>query len=262
MNNSNLSAKVYDDIKVMLIGIVFPPGSYLSEQTLADKLGVSRTPVREALQRLSHEGWVQIGERKRILVSPVTPQDIEELFLLRSILEPYAAKDTLAKGKSRVLAGKLDEVVEQMDAVSKNRMAFARLDMQFHSLIVGNIGSPRLDRFWQTLHEETSRLAVMNLTDRNRPGIVIQEHKRMVDAFWMKDLEQILNAILEHIFKSRDALMTKLSVSGLNKKNTKKQQGFEGIDAETFDCISDVSESVSFEGGQDDIQFCDGKEGA
>lgn len=261
MNNGNLSIKVYDDIKAMLIGIVFPPGSYLREQTLADKLGVSRTPVREALQRLSHEGWVQIGERKRIFVSPVTPQDIEELFLLRSILEPYAAQDTLAKGKSRVLAGKLDEVVEQMHVVSKNRMAFARLDMKFHSLIIGNIGSPRLDRFWQTLHEETSRLAVMNLTDRNRPEIVIREHKRMVDAFWMKDLDQILNAISEHILKSRDALMTKLSVSSVNKKSTKKQPRLEEIDAEMFNCDHCDQECMSIEDEQIDTQFCNEKEG-
>lgn len=210
MKNSNLSSKVYADIKNMLITLVFPPGSALREQVLADMLGVSRTPVREALQRLSHEGWVQIGDRKRIHVSPVSVSSVDELFQLRSLLEPFAARETFARGKSRTLAGKLDEVLNVMEQVQNDRIAFAKLDMQFHSLLMQNVENGRLNRFWKTLHEETSRIAVMNLTDDSRPLAVIDEHAKMVEAFWEKDLDAILQRISEHLSKSRDALVVRL----------------------------------------------------
>ena len=210
MRNATLSNKVYHDIKNMMITLVFPPGAMLKEQVLADMLGVSRTPVREALQRLFHEGWVQLEDKKRVRVSPVTISSINELFQLRSILEPYAARETLKRGKSRTLAGKLDEVLNVMDQVQNDRVAFARLDMQFHSLIIKNMENERLNRFWKTLHEETSRVAVMNLSEDNRSAAVIEEHAKMIDAFWKKDIDVILSAISEHHAKSRDALAVKL----------------------------------------------------
>lgn len=222
MNNCNLSTKVYKNIKAMLIEIVLSPGSQLCEQDLANRLGVSRTPVREALQRLSHEGWVQIGDKKRILVCPVSVEDIEELFQLRSIFEPCAAREAVAKGRARILAAQLDDVVEKMCAKLNDRTAFAQLDMQFHSYLMSNIGSSRLDRFLQTLHEEISRLASMNLTDKNRPATVIQEHFKMVDAFWKKDIDQIIGAISEHLQKSKDALMIKINRNALNPKISQK----------------------------------------
>jgi len=205
-NNHNLSAKVYQDIKNMMITLVFPPGSTLREQMLADMLKVSRTPVREALQRLNHEGWVKIGNRRSIRVCPVTLRDINEVFQLREILEPCAAKSALEKGRSRILAAKLDEVTNVMEQVCEDRIAFAKLDMQFHSLIIQNVENERLNRFWKTLHEETSRIAVMNLTNDTRPKIVVEEHSRIAEAFWEKDPDAVLLAINTHLTGSAVAL--------------------------------------------------------
>lgn len=214
MSSNNLSAKIYDDIKNMLITLVFTPGSSLREQVLADMLGVSRTPVREALQRLAHEGWLQIGDGKRIQVTPVTVSDVKELFQLRLLLEPYAARETYRRGKSRSLAGKLDEVLNVMEQVKDDRVAFAQLDMRFHLLLMQHVENERLNRFWKTLHEETSRVAVMTLTDTNRSAKVIAEHSKMLDAFWEKDLDAILEAINEHLLRSRDALTSKMEPQG------------------------------------------------
>lgn len=210
MKDTNLSTKVYKDIKNMLITLIFPPGSSLQERFLAGMLGVSRTPIREALQRLSHEGWVQMGDRKRIFVSPVNIEDIDELFQLRHILEPCAARAAIDKGKVRTLAGKLDEVLNVMEQVQNDNIAFARLDMQFHSLLMQNLENERMNRFWITLHEETSRIAIMNLSKDNRSVAVMEEHARMVEAFWEKDPDQIMGAIANHLLKSRDALVARL----------------------------------------------------
>ena len=215
MKNSNLSGKIYQEIKDMLVSLVFAPGSTLREQVLADMLGVSRTPVREALQRLSLEGWVQLGGRRRIYVNPVTVKDIRELFHLRQLIEPQAAEEALKRGRSRVLAGKLDEVLNVMARVKGDRIAFARLDMQFHSLIVRNLENGRLDRFWWALQEELSRVAIMNLTENKRPSAVVEEHERMVEAFWEKDRDSILKAIDDHLAVSEESF---IQIIGENEK--------------------------------------------
>jgi DNA-binding GntR family transcriptional regulator len=210
MDNTNLSIQVYEDIKNMLINLVFAPGSSLREQVLADKLAVSRTPVREALQRLAHEGWIQIGGGKRIQVTPITASDVKELFQLRFLIEPYAARETYLRGKSRALAGALDEILNEMKCAKEDRIAFSQLDMHFHMLLIEHVENKRLSRFWKTLHEETSRVAIMTLTDINRTEDVISEHSKMLDSLWERDLDAILSAVNEHLLKSRDSLIYKM----------------------------------------------------
>jgi DNA-binding GntR family transcriptional regulator len=211
MSSISLSAKVYGDIKNMLMTLIFPPGSYLREQTVADMLCVSRTPVREAIQRLAHEGWLVIGDGKRVHVRSVTSSDVNELFQLRFLLEPYAAREVFAKTKERTLAGRLDEVVNEQKKMINDNFTFVQFDMKFHSLIMEYTENMRLVRFWKTLHEESSRAAVMTLEDNDRRSLcVIEEHLRMVNAFWSKDLNTVINVINKHLEQSRDALIYKL----------------------------------------------------
>jgi DNA-binding GntR family transcriptional regulator len=223
MPGNSLSAKVYKDIKNMLMTLIFPPGSSLREQSVADMLCVSRTPIREAIQRLAHEGWLVIGDGKRIHVRSVTSSDVNELFQLRFLLEPYAAREVFAKMKERALAGRLDEVLnEQMKMINDN-FTFVQFDMKFHSLIMENTENRRLFKFWKTLHEESSRAAIMTLEDNDkRSSYVIEEHLRLVDAFWGKDLNTVIELINKHLEQSRDALIRKLD-------NLKNGQEFEMV---------------------------------
>jgi len=71
LEKKNLTLQVYQGIKNCMINLDYPPGSFLKEREVAEKFGVSRTPVREAFQRLHHEGWLLIGEGKKIQVRPV-----------------------------------------------------------------------------------------------------------------------------------------------------------------------------------------------
>jgi DNA-binding GntR family transcriptional regulator len=177
-------------------------------------LSVSRTPIREAIQRLAHEGWLVIGDGKRIHVRSVTSADVNELFELRFLLEPYAAREAFAKTRERALAGRLDEVLnEQMKKISDD-FEFVQLDMKFHSLIMENTENRRLIKFWRTLHEESSRAAIMTVVNNEkRSSFVVEEHLRLVDAFWNKDLNTVIAVINRHLEQSRDALIRKLGNS-------------------------------------------------
>ena len=83
----NLSSAVYEAIKDKIINGEFLPGSILMERSIAEEFGVSRTPVREALKRLSQEGWVDWEERRRAVVSEITISKIMELFTLREMID-------------------------------------------------------------------------------------------------------------------------------------------------------------------------------
>lgn len=215
-NNNNLSARIYEEIKQMLIQLVFLPGTPLRERVLVSRLGVSRTPIREALQRLAHEGWLQIGDGKRILVSPVTYKDVQQLFDLRLLIELYAAREAFEQGKSRLLAGKLDETLAMMRDNQHDHVLLTKADLQFHLLIIEMTENERLIRFWKTVHEETSRVALMTLIGEKRAPEVIDEHQNILLSFWEKDLDAILNNLTAHLIKSRDSLLRKLDETGIN----------------------------------------------
>ncbi|MDL2297671.1 GntR family transcriptional regulator [Synergistaceae bacterium OttesenSCG-928-D05] len=210
MDSKNLSVIAYREIKDMLISLHFPPGSPLREQELADMLGMSRTPIREALQRLGHEGWVQIGDKKRIVVSEVTRKDIEDLYQLRYLIEPFAAEEILKQGKGRLVAASLDEIVSDISKIEEDDFAFARMDTEFHTTIVRNVGNEKLTRFWQGLYEETSRAVVISLRSDGHAGAhdVVVEHANLVDAFWKKDRERVLKTVYLHLDKSKAAILS------------------------------------------------------
>lgn len=210
MQDKNLSVMVYESIKRLLIGLHFPPGASLRERGLAEMLGVSRTPIREAMQRLAHEGWVVLGDGKRIQVCPVTNEDVEEIFQIREIIEPSAAHHAIENGEMRVLAGSLDGILSNMREVQKNQLAFIKLDLQFHSAFIERMHNKRINRLWLVLHEEIVRIGLMTLQIGDRFSAVINEHSQMVDALWDRDEKSVMNSITEHLVRSKKSLLTKL----------------------------------------------------
>lgn len=209
MRDKNLSVLVYENIKRLLVGLHFPPGAILKERGLAEMLGVSRTPVREAMQRLAHEGWVTIGDGKRIHVSSVTKKDVEEIFLVREMIEPIAARHAIENAKMRVLAGSLGNVLADMRGVEGNQRAFIKLDMKFHSVFIKNMNNQRISRLWLGLHGEIVRIGLMALTEGDRFQAVIKEHSLMVDALRDKDESAVMEAVTDHLITSKHSLFAK-----------------------------------------------------
>ncbi len=209
MEEKNLSVKVYESIKTLLISLRFPPGSYLKERELANILGVSRTPIREALQRLDHEGWVSVGEGKKIQVRQVTMTDINEIFHIRSLIEHFSLSWLMDHGQPRVIAGMADACLSSMTSL-EDRFAFTRMDLQFHSIIIKSMGYERIVRFWKTIHEEIVRLSYMAVQGPDRVERIIEEHSAIVDALWNRDKSAALSALNKHLHNTKIALLDKL----------------------------------------------------
>ena len=209
MEEKNLSVQVYENIKMLLISPRFPPGSYLKERELANILGVSRTPVREALQRLDHEGWITVGEGKKIQVRQVTLADINEIFHVRELIEHFSLSWLMDHGQPRVVAGLADACLSSMTSLD-DQLAFTRMDLQFHSIVIKSLGYERIERFWKTIHEEVIRLGYMAVQGPDRIVRVIEEHSAIVEAMWSRDRTAALHALDKHLYNTKAALLEKL----------------------------------------------------
>jgi DNA-binding GntR family transcriptional regulator len=121
-------------------------GAWLREGDLAESIGVSRTPVREALRRLTAEGLVHYERNRGVQVAAWTPADLDEIFSLRSVLEPWACR--LAASASSVDLDELSRLAHDMDAAARGRSAdvdrITELNNHFHRLILDGSGNRRL----------------------------------------------------------------------------------------------------------------------
>ena len=205
--DSTISVSVFKTIKERIISLEYPPGTSLAELMLADALGVSRTPVREALLRLTQEGWIEWRNHRTAVVGQVTLEDVRDVFELRRMIEPFAVRDVFARGNSRLLAGKLDAMQTQMRENLSNRLEFIISDMMFHTTVVGNVENRRLTRTWNYVSEELMRFGLMAVNHReDRVARVIEEHSELIDAMWEKDLEATLLALNDHHIKTYETL--------------------------------------------------------
>jgi DNA-binding GntR family transcriptional regulator len=206
-----LSQQVYETIKKDIVSLKYPPGSFLKERELAESLGVSRTPVREAIQRLSQELWVISGDGKKMQVRPITLADVHEIIQIRNIVEYSAIDWVINYGEPRVIAGQLDSILTEMKKV-KEQYAFTNLDLSSHCLIINSMQNERLTRFWATIQEEVVRMGLMALRGEYRFEEVIHEHEALVNALWKKDPEEVREAMKEHLEHSFDSLLAHLDV--------------------------------------------------
>jgi len=154
-----LKDRAYDRIKVRLLNDDYPPGSFLSERQLAGHLGMSKTPVKAALERLVAEGFINISPQQGIVVRQPSVQEIADLYETRAALETYAL---------RTLAGKLS--ADQAARVRANLQAQARLrgtghvakavatDAAFHVQFIDFLGNREISRVLDQMRERMRRV--------------------------------------------------------------------------------------------------------
>lgn len=210
MQNKKIAQIIYDRIIEKIISLEFPPGTKLQERALAEWLVVSRTPVREAVQRLAGEGWIEIIARRHLRVRPVREEDIREVFQLRSLIEPLALEQVFLQGKNRELACHMNAALEEMERLSDDRFHFIRTDQSFHALMIHAVGNARLNRFWEVTLREIIRLGMMAMQSRNRFEDVIEEHRRLAFSIGEGRHGDALFSLQEHLDITRRNVISNL----------------------------------------------------
>lgn len=186
------------------------PGAQLSESQLSAQFGVSRGPLREAMQRLVQEGLLKSERNRGLFVKVLDARDIADIYLARSAVESAAA---LRLARQREDGGEHTELraacTQMAHAARDEDMAgVSDADLRFHEVLVAQTGSPRLIRMHQTLIVET-RMCMTALQDTYRsPDDLVGEHLLILDALEAGDEALLLRRIEEHM---QDAL-TRLAV--------------------------------------------------
>ena len=147
--SASLSRQVTIELRRAIVSGDMPQGDSLREVALAEQLGVSRVPVREALIELERHGLVEFDERGRTRVPVMTGKDLEEIYQLRLALEPLAAR--LAAGRAD--PGMFEALEQNMTATkrTKSLAELSHLDAEFHEIIVQGSGNRRLQQSWEAI---------------------------------------------------------------------------------------------------------------
>lgn len=188
---ASLADVAYEQIRRRILDNVWPPGHRALEQEVALALGVSRTPVREALARLSNEGLVEVIPRHGMRVLPVSPNDMREIYEILTALECMAAESLARRKPSAAELQPLVDATEDMDKALKvdDLDAWAAADERFHAHLIELAGNRQLQatvlNYWDRAH----RARMFTLRLRPKPVNSTQEHMQMVDRFLAGDAD-------------------------------------------------------------------------
>jgi DNA-binding GntR family transcriptional regulator len=183
-------------------------GTFINEQAVATEVGISRTPVREALLMLAAEDLVQLVPHRGAFVAPVPGREIAEMMQARGVIETWAATTSLASGDAPVEA--MSAVLEQQRSIVDKGDAkeFIELDSQFHALLVEAAGNSVLGRLYDNLRAKHVLLGVVALQrSATRRQEVLAEHQAIVDGLASGKPEAAEKAILSHLDSTGSLLM-------------------------------------------------------
>ena len=210
----SLADQIYEQLENHIITGVYPRGEIITEMKLVEQLGVSRTPIREALRRLEQERLIK-DTGKGSIVLGITLEDMIDIMNIRQRVEGlaayYATKNMTAEGleKLRQLNDLQDFYYTRKDAARQSQM-----DDLFHDTIYELSQRTIIRDTLQPLHRKTMRYRKISLEDPTRLGLSIQEHKDIFNAMAAGNAELAEELTVQHIINAKNSMMTRLKNNG------------------------------------------------
>jgi len=199
------SERTYAHLKRRILDGTHPGGEIVTEGEIAEAVGVSRTPVREALLRLEVEGLVRLYPKKGALVIPVSAQEAQDVVEARSLIEEWAATNVWPHRKD--LVDDLRELLSAMRDARRRRdvVDFTEADRSFHERIVAGAGNAILTRQYRSLRDRQLCItsSVMRVSD-SRMDNAIHEHRHLLELLGGGTKAQFLAATRGHLQVARE----------------------------------------------------------
>jgi DNA-binding GntR family transcriptional regulator len=203
---------IADQLREHIIQGIFRPGEQINESILAIQLNTSRSPVREAVQRLCQEGILISRRNHGVFVLEVSTQDSREIYTVREAIETSAV-DTLLNSSPKNIKNTCQALKRILGKMTKqvainNWQSIAQLDMQFHTTIVAAAGNSRMTRIYETLAAE-STMCILNLEiSYPQAQTLIQEHQNIFNQLESGNREELQKALKHHMEKAVHDLTT------------------------------------------------------
>jgi len=195
-HHQTLREKILETIRDAILKGSMKPGEKVAEPELAERFGISRTPIREAFRQLESEGYLTVIPRRGAVVASLSERDIEEFYAIKSILEGYAAQIA-----SERLQGKDIERLEAINtrlaelAAEGDVKTFFRVHNEFHELFIRASGNDKLFEIITQLMMKFNRLRMASLALPGRMELSVQEHHKIIAAFKSHDGKKADNLV-------------------------------------------------------------------
>ncbi|CAH0282372.1 GntR family transcriptional regulator [Roseomonas sp. CECT 9278] len=212
----SLREQALDTIRGRILDLRYPPGSLLSENQLSEEMGISRTPIREALRELAAGGLVRILPQRGVVVAEPSVRDIVEVYQLREQLECFAARlaaEHLTEADARALAADHAEALAQF--AHGNLQEAYEASVRLHARIIALTRNARLARFMAQLGDQVHRFGLMTLRHGRAPQ-ALEEHGRIIDAIVARDGATAEALMRDHLRADRDMAMAALLPTGMD----------------------------------------------
>ena len=205
----SLGQDVYGKLKQAIVKGDLPPDSRLIESRMANVMGISRTPVREAIHKLEREGLLRHNPSGGFFVVGLTRSDIEETFGIRSVLESYAARLAAAHHKGEEELDPLEQKIHkyQLHLDRGDLKALLRINTEFHDLLYALSRSPRLIKMINDLQDQIYRFRQVLLKAEGNARISNEDHKLMLKLISKRDLEGVESLVREHILRGQGIVL-------------------------------------------------------
>lgn len=202
-NVYTLPDRVCQALREAILKGKFEPGERIVQEEIANSLGVSRMPVREALRKLEAEGLIQIEPNRGAVVKSLSLEDIEEIYLLRSVLEKMAVEESLKKIQKQDIV-EMESLVTIMDQVDEVDY-FISTNIEFHRLLMKHCKKKRLLSFieilWNGFPQQTPHLLEDQMKKSNK------EHREILEAVKGNEVQTAAELVSNHVKRTGDALV-------------------------------------------------------
>ena len=217
-----LSDVVADGLRREILAGNLKPGTRLVIDELAERFGVSRTPLDDGLRRLEDEGLVVIAPRRGTFVAAIEARELAEVFDIRASLEALAARRAAERKDPRAIARITYLLTDLADSIAKRGIdAHSRANAAFHEQLVRMSGNGRLLSLYASLHAQITiaRVHAQSTSWATRADLELQEHQAIVDAIARGDGDAAALAVTEHIQRAARSLTADLLEAGADDAN-------------------------------------------
>lgn len=210
MDSRPIREIAYEVLKHAIITGDIPAGERIVETDYAERLHISRTPLREALRKLERDGLVEYVLRRGVIVRAFTIEDVEQIYTIRNSLEMLTLPAIMENATSEDVES-LRERLHEMDAAMDNIETLSPIARAFHAQFTQISGLNRILRVIESQDEFITRFSAMAISQENRREAAHKEHYRMVKYLEQKDLGKLQSLVQKHIDRSKENCLVALA---------------------------------------------------
>ncbi len=215
----SLGEDVFEHLRKSIIDQTIEPGSRLVESKLADMMGISRTPVREAFHKLEREDWIRKNKNGGFKVVTLSREEIEETFGIRAVLEAYAARLAAINHESKdlkPLEKKIDEYQKHLEDGDTDKLM--KINTEFHDLLYTLSKSPKLIKMINTLRAQIFRFRQIILNKGKMAVVSNEDHHKMLAAIKNREGDYVEKLVRKHILNGKSAVLEELAKQEAEEK--------------------------------------------